>query len=447
MSFDLNTFSTGAERIDWILLHPDFANEVYTRTSHILDAHLHIELYRTLRRAELQYAKTIRYIAHASAPRSKKDKALRGAETAQQECMESALHLMQARLDTLLVHEALDDLYPAEEQDTPRPLTTVPEVAEEQVEPTPTIEPAKLTSTVEPVEQTPVVETTHITMPLLLDPISCIVINQEETPLFSFVPAGDGDHLFGDLAPWRLIRKKPDGTLLLVHQEDFPEHYPTGVLRMKLLLLKPTLPDRVLEAMCLCLDDTIARFLDVKATVILPEQYVARNNVYYDEPYLIVLDEPQAYQEAWRTISTSCTLNEMVNTIITNLLAQSTYDHLEDRVLMNLPLPANLPLFRRVARDLAFPRQGSPLAAIKVDSVYVIRTSTGELIAIESSADLFTQVIHSLHTYYGDQRLGTLHNLIQREPQETSFMASILPIVANIALQRYTQEGGKIVLI
>lgn len=48
-----------SDKIKWILLKDEFNQDVLNHTTHILDAHLHIQLYRTLYHAQVQYTDMI----------------------------------------------------------------------------------------------------------------------------------------------------------------------------------------------------------------------------------------------------------------------------------------------------------------------------------------------------------------------------------------------------
>ena len=61
----------------------------------------------------------IRSICRASAPQCKKDAAIYKAEVAKQECSEATQHLMETKLDSLLMIEALGELLPWEHCNIP----------------------------------------------------------------------------------------------------------------------------------------------------------------------------------------------------------------------------------------------------------------------------------------------------------------------------------------
>ena len=112
MSLNNNVLTNYAEKIEWIILQSNFKQEVYNHTAHIINAHLHVQLYCALYHAQAQYADTIRSIHKASTPQSRKDKAIYRAEVVKQECSKAAQHLMKTKLNSLLMTEALDELLP-----------------------------------------------------------------------------------------------------------------------------------------------------------------------------------------------------------------------------------------------------------------------------------------------------------------------------------------------
>ena len=107
MSLNNNILASHIEKIGWIILYPSLEQEVYNHTAHIIDAHLHIQLYHMLHYAQTQYADMIRSIHKTSTPQSKKDEACHKAEVAKQECFKAAQYLMETNLNSLLMIEAL----------------------------------------------------------------------------------------------------------------------------------------------------------------------------------------------------------------------------------------------------------------------------------------------------------------------------------------------------
>ena len=220
-----------SDKIKWILLKSDFDQEVLDCTINILDAHLHISLYHALYHVQAQYADMIRSIHKAAAPKCKKDTAIVKAEIAKHKCTEAAQLLMETKLDLLLMMDALKELLPWEFHDTPEVI--------------PMDQPA--TETVIAAVQTD---------PLMLGPPLNITLStapfltreaKGET-CFPSVPIEE-DNIIAGLAPWRLIRKKPDGMLILVHKDDFPINYSINVLCHQIITAMPTVTSLTLEAM------------------------------------------------------------------------------------------------------------------------------------------------------------------------------------------------------
>ena len=108
--------------------------------------------------------------------------------------------------------------------------------------------------------------------------------DKEDLTLFSFVPI-EGDHIIVGPVPWRLVRKKPDGALILVHKDDFPINYSSNVLCHKLLVAMLMIPSLTLEAMHLHLEDVITHYLNVKCTFVIPKHGSLKESIYYDKPY------------------------------------------------------------------------------------------------------------------------------------------------------------------
>ena len=89
-----------ADKIKWILLKEDFNQDMLDHITHILDAHLHIQLYCALHYAQAQYADMIRSICKAAAPKHKKDTTIAKAELAKHKCADATQLLMETKLDS-----------------------------------------------------------------------------------------------------------------------------------------------------------------------------------------------------------------------------------------------------------------------------------------------------------------------------------------------------------
>ena len=120
--------------------------------------------------------------------------------------------------------------------------------------------------------------------------------NKESSTLLSFVPI-EGDHTIEGPVPWRLARKKPNGAIILIHEDNFPINYSSNVLHHKLLIAMLTISFLTLEAMCLHLEDIIAYYLNVKCTFIIPKHGCSKESIYYNEPYNFIAIGPVSTQE------------------------------------------------------------------------------------------------------------------------------------------------------
>ena len=182
----------------------------------------------------------IRSIHRASTPQCKKDKAIHKAEVAKQECSEAAQHLIEAKLDSLLMIEAPDKLLPWQYHNIPK------------------IVPIEL-----PQVEKIVIVTVRTGIPVA-SPDDILLSttplpskeDKESSTLLSFVPI-EGDHIIKEPTPWRLVRKKPNGAIVLVHEDNFPINYSSNILYYKLLIAMLTTSLLTLEAMCLHLEDVI----------------------------------------------------------------------------------------------------------------------------------------------------------------------------------------------
>ena len=145
--------------------------------------------------------------------------------------------------------------------------------------------------------------------------------DKEDLTLFTFVPI-EGDHTIAGPVPWRLIRKKPDGALVLVHEDDFPINYTSNVLCHKLLMAMLTIAFLTLEAMHLHLEDVIAHYLNAKCTFIIPKHGSSKESIYYDEPYNFIVDRLVSTHEYWCNVSTLHTLEDILTTTLSMLIAQ-----------------------------------------------------------------------------------------------------------------------------
>ena len=70
-----------------------------------------------------------------------------------------------------------------------------------------------------------------------------------------------------------------------------------------------------------------------------------------------------------------------------------------------------------------------------------------EQVIVEATTHEFQQLMHILYMTYGTQQSDMLHALINRTPQDTQFLASILPLVANITFLQTVKEQCNVVFI
>ena len=147
--------------------------------------------------------------------------------------------------------------------------------------------------------------------------------------LFAFVPI-KGDHIITGPAPWRLIRKKPDGALILVHEDNFPINYSSNILCHKLLVAMPTITSLALEAMRLHPEDIIIHYLNAKCTFIIPKHGSSKESIYYNKPYNFIVDGPISMQDYWHNISTLHTLEDILTVTLGMLIAQVNHVNWEE---------------------------------------------------------------------------------------------------------------------
>ena len=137
----------------------------------------------------------------------------------------------------------------------------------------------------------------------------------------------------------------------------------------------------------------------------------------------------------------------MFNTTLNILINGFINFNWEEQTFAPLNLPEQVTTMQQVARDLTFPQLGSLLAAVKTKDIYIICTTTNEQVILEATSHEFSQLMHSLYTTLNTQRSDTLHTLITKELKDTLFLASILPIVVNLAFQQTIGEGHPITYI
>lgn len=180
------------------------------------------------------------------------------AEIAKHECMEAAQLLMEGKLDLSLMMDALEEFLPLELQDKPQ--IVLPDQQAREV----------------------VVATTQNLPP------------DEEIQngmCFSFVPIKEDDIIM-EPTPWRFIRKRPNGILILVHNSNFPINYDCVTINHKLLTAIPTISSLALEALHLHLEDAITHYLNIKCTFIVPKHGTLRESIYYNEPHNFITNIP-----------------------------------------------------------------------------------------------------------------------------------------------------------
>lgn len=131
-------------------------------------------------------------------------------------------------------------------------------------------------------------------------------------------------------APWRLIRKKPNGALILVHEDNFPINYSSNILCHKLLVAMPTITSLALEAMRLHPEDIIIHYLNAKCTFIIPKHGSSKESIYYNKPYNFIVDGPISMQDYWHNISTLHTLEDILTMTLGMLIAQVNHVNWEE---------------------------------------------------------------------------------------------------------------------
>ena len=258
------------------------------------------------------------------------------------------------------------------------------------------------------------------------------------------MPIKEDDILAGP-TPWRLIRRRLDSVLILVHDNDFPIIYDhTTINNNKLLTAILTISSLALEAIHLHIEDAITHYLNVKCTLVIPKHGTSRESIYYDKPYNFITDIPVLTRDYWEATSTLHTLEQVIDTTLNILVNGFVNFNWEEQTFAPLDPLTQIATLQQVTRDLAFPQSGSLLAAVKTKDIYIICTTTNKQVILEATSHEFLQLMHSLYTTLNTQRLDTLHTLITKEPKDTQFLASILPIVANLTFLQTIEEGHPI---
>ena len=86
---------------------------------------------------------------------------------------------------------------------------------------------------------------------------------------FPFVPTKEDDIIAGP-APWRLIRKKPNCALILVHEDNFPINYSTNVLCHQIITAMLTITSLAQDRYCLVTQLTHGLHLRPSSRPVLP---------------------------------------------------------------------------------------------------------------------------------------------------------------------------------
>ena len=155
---------------------------------------------------------------------------------------------------------------------------------------------------------------------------------------FPFVPIEEDDIIAGPV-PWRLIRKKPDGMLILIHEDNFPINYSTNVLCHQIITAMLTITSLALEVMWLHLEDIITHYLNAKCTFIIPKHGTSKESIYYDKLYNFLVDGLVSTQDYWNTTSTLHTLSNMLTMTLCTLVAQAPQFRWEEQSFAPISIP------------------------------------------------------------------------------------------------------------
>ena len=237
---------------------------------------------------------------------------------------------METKLDSLLMIKALKELLPWEFQDETEAISMNQPATEAVIA---TVQTDLLIS--EP--------PSNIT--LLMAPLPTREAKGEAC--FPFVPTKEDDIIAGP-APWRLIRKKPNCALILVHEDNFPINYSTNVLCHQIITAMLTITSLALEVMQLHLEDVIAHYLNAKCTFIIPKHRTSKESIYYDEPYNFLIDGPVSTRDYWNTTSTLHTLSDVLTTTLSMLVTQAPQFRWEEWSFTPLSIPEHTTTLQQV---------------------------------------------------------------------------------------------------
>ena len=106
-----NDEGTLADRIGWVIVHPDLYSHVEARIAHLPEVKDLIDIYRSLARAAPSYGVLVNYNKRTSAPRSEKKKVDQVANEAYQAVIQAAEKVL-SMLANPQIAGALSDLMP-----------------------------------------------------------------------------------------------------------------------------------------------------------------------------------------------------------------------------------------------------------------------------------------------------------------------------------------------
>ena len=155
-------------------------------------------------------------------------------------------------------------------------------------------------------------------------------------PIYTCFRMGDQGHLISTVPhPWRLMQltPKPDLSIIMVHQWDFPPQWSTQRICDTLLHALPDLQDRpkALEQVHLMVEDSLAWWANVPAALVNATASKCQLNT----PYRLCLGEPPQEAMKWDAICTTYSAEVIVTAtvkFIAGLIGNHCYDWLSSKI-------------------------------------------------------------------------------------------------------------------
>ena len=255
-------------------------------------------------------------------------------------------------------------------------------------------------------------------------------------------PIGQEGHLISNGSwPWRIVRKKPDGSIVYVHMDGFPADWTPGRVQRILddipyLRRHPELEHRA----ALLIYDSLARWANIPSVLVKPEQREFRFNV----PYRINIDESPTNAGRWDELKNEVSSDDIVKAtmiLIQNQVREPHWERFTDVVIDDI---AELHEMEKLAYDIdAYLDRNcedpGALAACNLLDYWVVRRTDKQVLILDFPSKALDGLVYSLTSPQPSRRLYALYHLNRNLPEDRHWRGHLKDI---IIYKNYLKDAG-----